>query len=63
MARQLRQKEAVIRRKMVDVEERSLADQEVKKERQRLIVEDAQKRKEFQKRNLNFKKLEVLDKH
>ena len=48
---------------MVDVEERSLADQEVKKERQRLIVEDAQKRKEFQKRNLNFKKLEVLDKH
>ena len=63
MQRLLKQKEALVRRKMLEVEEKRLAELEVKKERERLIMEDAQKRKEFQKRNANFKKLEVLDKH
>jgi len=46
-----------------EIEERRLAELEVKKERQRLIMGDAQKKQEIQKRNANFKKLEVLDKH
>ena len=41
MARQLRIKEKEIRNKMREQEERRLADLEIKKEHQRLIVEDA----------------------
>ena len=48
---------------MQEVENQRIAELEVKKERQRLIMEDAQKKQEIQKRNANFKKLEVLDKH
>jgi len=40
-----------------------LAEVEVRREKQRLIAEDNKKRIEFKKRNLNFKKLQVLDKH
>jgi len=40
-----------------------MIEQEAKKERQRLVQEDNRKRMEFKKRNLNFKKLQVLDKH
>lgn len=52
-----------MRRKLAEAENNRLADLEVKKERQRLVQEDAKKRMEFKKRNLNFKKLQVLDKH
>ena len=61
--KQLRKKEKDLRKKMEDIENQRLADLEVKKERQRLIMEDAQKKQEIQKRDANFKKLEVLDKH
>ena len=61
--KQLRKKEKDLRKKMEDIENQRLADLEVKKERQRLVMEDAQKKQEIQKRNANFKKLEVLDKH
>ena len=61
--KQLRLKEREIKKKMQQIENQRIADLEVKKERQRLIMEDAQKKQEIQKRNANFKKLEVLDKH
>ena len=63
MARELRRKEEAIKRKLREAEEARLADLEVKKERQRLVQEDARKRLDFQKRNMNFRKLQVLDKH
>ena len=63
MARELRRKEEAIKRKLREAEEARLADLEVKKERQRLVQEDARKRLDFQKRNMNFRKMQVLDKH
>ena len=60
---QLKRKEKELKKKMQEIENQRLADLEVKKERQRLVMEDAQKKQEIQKRNANFKKLEVLDKH
>ncbi len=61
--RQLRLKEKRVRQKLAMSEQQRLEEVEIKKERQRLIKEDAEKRVEFKKRNLNFKKLQVLDKH
>jgi len=52
-----------VRRKLQQVEEQRLAEIEVRREKQRLIAEDKKKRIEFKKRTLNFKKLQVLDKH
>ena len=40
-----------------------LAELEIRREKKRLQELDAKKRIEFKKRNLNFKKLQVLDKH
>lgn len=63
LARQIRQKEAKVRKKLREAESNRIEDLEVKKERQRLVQEETRKRLEFKKRNLNFKKLQVLDKH
>ena len=61
--RQLREKEEKVRKKLQEADELRMAELEVKRERQRLVQEDAKKRLEFKKRNINFKKLQVLDKH
>ena len=52
-----------MRKKLREVEQQRLTDLEVKRERQKLVQDDARKRMEFKKRNQNFRKLEVLDKH
>ena len=52
-----------MREKLEKIEEQRLAEVEVRREKQRLMAEDNKKRIEFKKRNLNFKKLQVLDKH
>ena len=52
-----------MRKKLQEAENQRLLDLEVKKEKQRLVQEDNRKRIEFKNRNLNFKKLQVLDKH
>ena len=52
-----------MRKKLQEAENQRLLDLEVKKEKQRLVQEDNRKRIEFKKRNLNFKKLQVIDKH
>ena len=52
-----------MRKKLQQVNEQRQADVEVRREKQRLMQEDNKKRIEFKKRNLNFKKLQVLDKH
>ena len=63
LERQLKKKEKALNMKIQEIENKRLAEMEVKRERQRLVMEDAQKKQDIQKRNANFKKLEVLDKH
>ena len=59
----IKQKEAKTRKKLQQVEEKRITEIEVHREKQRLMEEEAKKRIEIKRRNFNFKKLQVLDKH
>ena len=63
LRKQQRRKETNVKNKLEEANKARSIEVQVKKERQRLIQEDAKKRIEFKKRNDNFKKLQVLDKH
>lgn len=47
----MRQKEDQVRKKLREAEQQRLAQLEIKRERQKLIQDDARKRMEFKKRN------------
>ena len=51
LKRKMRQKEDQVRKKLREVEQQRLTELEVKRERQKLVQDDARKRMEFKKRN------------
>ena len=60
---QMNKKKKQVENKLKQAEEQRLVDLLEKRERQRLTQIENKKRIEFQKQQLNYKKLKVLDKH
>ena len=60
---QMNKKKEQVENKLKQAEEQRLVDLLEKRERQRLTQIENKKRIEFQKQQLNYKKLKVLDKH
>ena len=60
---ELKRKEKKVAEKLAAAEETRLLELELKRERQKLVHEENQRRIEMQKRTLHFKKLQILEKH